>query len=132
MSRSRFRRLGVEGRAAVTLQWLWRMVAGVIAIEVIQHVVAPTLGVSILSLSQVIDRVRLPTTPVETVMETGTIPAATVGDPSPSLDLLVSLVVWDMALFASFAAFCTLWFGLDYLIGGSQYRAVATNHDGDS
>jgi hypothetical protein len=126
MSCYRFlRRLGVDGRAAVTLQWLWRTVAGVIAIESIQHIVAPTFGVTILSLSQLINRMRLPTTPIETFMETETAPVLA-SSPLAGVEMLVSLVVWGIILWSTICLLAALWSWFDYCLARPA-RAAAMN-----
>jgi hypothetical protein len=129
MSRHRImRRLGMDGPASVPGQWFVRMVAGLGAMAVIHYVVTPTLGVTILSWSQLIDRFLAlnHTFPTPGYPTTGPSPLL---HPSPESSLpfdvkmFVTLVEGTIELGVLVCGVAFLWSSVIYSVAGPVRRA---------
>ena len=127
------RHLGMDDHVAVIVQWLVRGGVGMVAFNVIQHVLAPTFGVTILSPSQLIDRFLAWN---HTFPTPGTSPSpgapplpnpSTVVSPLLQVETLLSLLAWTIALWTSICLLASLWSWFEYglaLAGPEQTAAI--------
>ena len=129
------RHLGMDDRAAVIVQWLVRMVAGMVAFDVIQHVLAPTFGVTILGPSQLIDRfLSWNYTFPRTSPATSSPPlwTRTVGSPFLfDVEILLSLLAWTIALWVSICLLAALWSWFEYGLALAEPGQTAAIDRGD-
>lgn len=126
---------GVVDKGTVAALWFRRALAWGVAVVVLGAVVAPTLGLTIYSPSHVVSsvfndaRASMHPSPQRLLMDPQPAPVGI--DLFPSPDLIVSTVLWSMALITLFCEVAAWWFMLDSSFG-TRYRFVATDSDGES